>query len=137
MARTLLTPITVLRNQGTTIVADATTIDKRTVIDAGLVTAGIKIPYAHNDHLMIHITNTTTKVLNVTVQASTDDNAYMKGQGDLVVSIPRYTAKNAETVLMGLEQPRFCYNVAGVNYLYLDFETAFEGFVVAYDTLPL
>lgn len=125
MARITVVPIVALRNSHIVL----TQTDLTAVRDA---TKGAKIAYDHNDHLAIIIKNTATSAKDVTILASVDDTAYMKGQGALVVSV----GAAEEVVIMGLEQPRFGNIVSGTVYLYLDFATDITGTLVAIQTLP-
>lgn len=125
MARITLTPVQAVRNSK----VDVTT--KYVTIGTSVVATGLICEYEKNDHLVLHVKNTVTAEKDITIKASTQDCAYMQGQGDLVIAVPA----SSEVMIMGLEQPRFCYIDDGKPYLYIDFETGFEGSILALDTI--
>lgn len=122
MAYQAVTAVALNRNAVTDISAAYTTIDST------LVGKGVKILYPEQDQLVIHIKNSATVALEVTVQASDADFAFSKGLGDLVQEV----ALSGDVMFAGLEQTRFKYND---GYIYIDFETGFTGSIAAFTTL--
>jgi len=99
-----------------------------TTVDAALVAAGLSITDFFNvEEPRLHVSNTTGAAKTVTLVASTKATAIKGRIGNFTLSIPA-----SEThVLDQIESARFMQ--AG-GALYVDFQTGFEGAIVAVGT---
>jgi hypothetical protein len=113
--RTVITPYLLTRG-----VANDVTTSVAVAIDA---TNGMKVVYKSQDFVTLLIKNTGS-TLNLTIRCSQSKFAYMRGQGDYVVSI----ASGATVLIPNLEQMRFKQYDGN---LYLDFDSGFTGTIAA------
>lgn len=99
-----------------------------TTVNATLVTAGLSITDFFNvEEPRLHVSNSADAAKTVTLVASTEATAIKGGIGNFVLSIP---AKETH-VLDQVESARFMQ--AG-GALFVDFQTGFEGTIVAVGT---
>jgi len=99
-----------------------------TTVDATLVTAGLSITDFFNvEEPRIHIYNSAVGAKTITLVASTEATAIKGGIGNFTLSIPA-----TEThVLDQVESARF---MQAAGALYVNFQTGFEGTIVAVGT---
>jgi len=120
MARTLLTPLSLIRD----IESNVTT---PTTIDAGLVTAGVKIPYDRDNNaaekLLIHVKNTHGSIHTVTIVKS--DVGSRKNLGNVDVTV---AATTGEQII----RPSTNRNGQSDGFVYLNFTTAMTGSIIVY-----
>lgn len=119
MARTVLTPVPFVPNSHLSDVAGTT-------IDSTLVTNGVEVDVADPEHTIVRVTNSATGAKNVTVRAGSGIQAWMAGQGDLVVPVGANTGKE---FLGPFTSARFQQDG---SKLYLDFESGFTGTVTVF-----
>ena len=120
MARTLITPVSLIRD----IESNITT---PTTIDGALVTAGVKIPYDRDNNaaekLLIHVKNTHGSIHTVTIVKS--DVGSRKNLGNVDVTV---AATDGEQIL----RPSTNRNGQSNGFVYLNFTTAMTGSIIAY-----
>lgn len=119
MARTAVTPAAGARNSGVAPTA--------TTIDATLVTNGVTIAAAKVGKLVIRVANTHAATQVMTVRAGDSlYPAWMKGQGDLAVSLAATTGVAEVT---GLESARYKQSDGS---LHIDFDAGTTGTLETY-----
>jgi hypothetical protein len=119
MARTAVTPAQGTRNAGI-----APTI---TTIDSTLVTNGVTIASAKIGKLQIRVNNTHAATQVMTIRAGDSlYPAWMKGQGDMAVSL---AASTGEAVVPALDSARFKQSDGS---LHIDFDAGTTGTLETY-----
>lgn len=120
MARTVLTPVVLVKNVWLNIAAAPVTVD------AALVAAGLVLDAGISEHVMIHVTQTDAAAHDIIIRSiyGTDD--------DLVEEIALTSGRQViqfETMKYELQAG------TDIGKIYIDFETGFVGTIFAMATL--